>query len=72
MLALCCSLSAVVLHRDPANICTTRAALDIREDPIAGTYVPAMLYAKVSDYTDVLELMQAGRTVCAGGSWVVE
>jgi hypothetical protein len=53
----------VVICRDPGNICSTRAALDIREDPIAGTYVPAMLYAKVCDYADVLELLHAGGKV---------
>lgn len=54
-------ISTVWLFRDPYRIQTSKTRLEVREDPVAGTYVPNLLYVDVQSCKQVLQLLAAGR-----------
>jgi hypothetical protein len=58
--------------RDPCRLAIGKTSLDVREDPIAGTHVPNLLYVDVQSSRQVLQLVAAGncnRATAHTGVW---
>ncbi|WIA14049.1 hypothetical protein OEZ85_002603 [Tetradesmus obliquus] len=46
--------------RDPCRLAVGKTSLEVREDPLAGTHVPNLLYVDVQSSGQVLQLVAAG------------
>jgi hypothetical protein len=46
--------------RDPGRLAVGKTNLEVREDPLAGTHVPNLLYVDVQNCRQVLQLVAAG------------
>lgn len=57
----CKAWSVVLLFcRDPHRIQVGKTSPEVREDPVAGTHVPNLLYVDVQNFKQVLQLVATG------------
>lgn len=57
---LLCGVLLSLTIRDPSRIAISKTSLEVREDPMAGTHVPNLLYVDVQNSRQVLQLVAAG------------